>query len=121
MDADMTTELYILLKVKGSYNHSLIEEWIFKGIKAPDVEESSDAIYKCRDKNYIEFRGEFNTDSSFQHRDLFLTPYGEKRLNQLKSEYMKDYRKKILVYIKIALEVTVAIIGILSFLARLKK
>lgn len=34
---------------------------------------------------------------------------------------MKDYRKKILVYIKIALEVTVAIIGILSFLARLKK
>lgn len=91
----MTTELYILLKVKGSYNHSLIEEWIFKRVKAPDVEESSDAIYNCRDKNYVEFRGEFNTDSSFQHRDLFLTPYGEKRLKVVKKEYLLDVAKGI--------------------------
>lgn len=112
----MTTEFYILLKIKGSYNHTCKERWIYKKLKEPVVYERDSMIYQCKNSNYIESRGEYNSNSGFQHRDLFLTPYGEKRLNQLEDEYMKAHRKKILAYAKIVLELVAAVSGILACL-----
>lgn len=117
----MNVELYILLKIKGQYNHSRKERWIYNKLEEPDIEIYKSVLYGCRDKNLIRVVGARNIDSSLYYRDLELTPYGEQRLNQLKAEYMKRWRKSILSVVKVVLEVIVAIITILSLLLKWMK
>jgi hypothetical protein len=118
----MTTELYILLKVKGEYSHTRTERWIFSRLPKLNEFQEYEAVYDCKSENLIEARGRTHTDDGWQlqahKRDLFLTPYGEKRLNQLVAEYMNGYRKKILACAKIALELFAAVAGILAFLLK---
>ena len=116
----MTTELYILLKVKGEYIHTRKERWIFSRLRKLDEIQEYREICRCKRENLIEPRGRTHTDDGWQiqfhKRDLFLTPYGEKRLNLLVDEYMNDWRNKILPSIKIVVELIAAIVGILSIL-----
>ena len=123
MDENLSgnVKLYILLKYKGEYSQSKKERWIFTRLQKPDDYQEYEAIYTCKKENLIEPRGRTHTDDGWQlqphTRELFLTPYGNERLNQLISEYMKDYRKTILSYAKIVLELIAAIVGILAFLS----
>lgn len=120
MDKELLAEPYILLKTKGEYAHNLKERWIFSQLRKLDEYQEYKAVYDCKSENLIEARGRTHTDDGWQiqahKRDLFLTPYGEKRLNQLEAEYMKAHRKKILAYVKVALELVAAVSGILACL-----
>ena len=112
----MTTELYILLKVKGEYNQSRKDAWIYKRLKEPDIEAYKNMLHDCRDRNLIEVRGKRNLDCSLYYRDLFLTLYGEKRLNQLEAEYMNEWLKKFFLNLGWILGVVGSVSGFLSFL-----
>lgn len=110
----MTTELYILLKVKGEYNQSRKDAWIYKRLKEPDIEAYKRMLHDCRNRNLIEVRGKRNLDCSLYYRDLFLTPYGEQRLNQLEAEYIADWCKN-------ACKVLFAVVGFLAALLTIWK
>ena len=116
MDKELLIELYILLKVKCEYNQSRKDAWIYKRLKEPEMREYNRMLHDCRDRNLIESRGERNMNCSLYYRDLFLTPYGERRLNRLETEYMNGWWKKFFLNLGWILGVVGSVSGFLSFL-----
>lgn len=121
MDKELLTELYTLLKVKGEYIHTRKDGWLYRKLKEPDVREYNRMLHDCRDRNLIKSRGERNLNCSLYYRDLFLTPYGEKRLNQLEAEYMKEWWRKFFLNLGWILGVVGSVSGFLSLLSSFLK